>query len=304
MSTYLVAFVVGELEATAAGDGGPDPAARVVRAGQAPPDPLRARDRRLLARLLRALLRDAVSGRQARHAGDPRLRGGRHGEPGRDHLPRDRAPGGRDGGVAHRARARGGRGGPRDRPHVVRRSRHHALVERDLAERGLRHLHGAPGGRRLEARVEALDDVRGVPGRRDGRGRPAQHPAHRVRGAGAARLRGDVRPAHLREGRLGPAHARAVPERRGLPGRGAPLPRAASLRQRRDHRSLEGARRRLPPADPRGDGRVDLPAGLPARDRRARGRRGQAEPAPLHLPAAARAPTPSAGRSRCGCAPR
>ena len=98
-------------------------------------------------------------------------------------------------------RAGGRRGGPRDRPHVVRRSRHHGVVERDLAERGLRHLHGAAGGGRLEARVEALDDLRRVAGRRDGGGRPAQHPAHRVRGAGAARLRGDVRPAHLREGR-------------------------------------------------------------------------------------------------------
>ena len=50
MSTYLVAFVVGELEATAAGDGRPDAAARLVRAGQAPPGRVRARDRRLLAR--------------------------------------------------------------------------------------------------------------------------------------------------------------------------------------------------------------------------------------------------------------
>ena len=40
-------------------------------------------------------------------------------------------------------RARRRRGRPRDRPHVVRRPRDHAVVERHLAQRGLRHLHGA-----------------------------------------------------------------------------------------------------------------------------------------------------------------
>ena len=48
-------------------------------------------------------------------------------------------------------RARGRRGRARERPHVVRRPRHDDLVERHLAERGVRHVHGDAGGRRLEA---------------------------------------------------------------------------------------------------------------------------------------------------------
>ena len=173
MSTYLVAFVVGELEATPPVMVGPTP----LRVWCVPGKNHLARfaldDRRLLARLLRALLRPAVSGRQARPPRHSRLRGGRHGEPGRHHLPRDRAAGRRGGGLAHRARARRRRGRPRGRPHVVRRPRDHGLVERHLAQRGVRHLHGAAGGGCLEARVEALDDLRRLARRGDGRGRAA-----------------------------------------------------------------------------------------------------------------------------------
>ena len=67
----------------------------------------------------------------------------------------DPAPGG-----ARRARARRRRRLPRDRPHVVRRPRHHALVERHLAQRGLRHLHGGAVRRRLPTRVAALGQLR------------------------------------------------------------------------------------------------------------------------------------------------
>ena len=45
---------------------------------------------------------------------------------------------------------------PRAGPHVVRRPRHHEVVERHLAERGLRHVHGDRGVRRLPARLGAL----------------------------------------------------------------------------------------------------------------------------------------------------
>ena len=51
-------------------------------------------------------------------------------------------------------------GRARDRPHVVRGSRHHALVGRDLAERGLRHAHGDPVRRRLPTRLGHLDCLR------------------------------------------------------------------------------------------------------------------------------------------------
>ena len=84
------------------------------------------------------------------------------------------------------ARAGGQRRRPRGRPHVVWRPRDDGVVERHLAERGVRHLHGAARGRRLEARVEALGKFRrsraaamGVDGLRQ--------PAHRVRRPRAAR---------------------------------------------------------------------------------------------------------------------
>ena len=47
-------------------------------------------------------------------------------------------------GRPRRARTGRRRGLPRNRPHVVRRPGHHEVVERHLAQRGLRHLHGGP----------------------------------------------------------------------------------------------------------------------------------------------------------------
>ena len=71
---------------------------------------------------------------------------------------------------------------PRARPHVVRRPRHDALVERHLAQRGVRHVHGGRGLRRRPARLEAVDDVqpRAHGGLRDRLRWPA--PARGVRG--------------------------------------------------------------------------------------------------------------------------
>ena len=89
---------------------------------------------------------------------------GRDGEPRLHHLPRGRAA--RPIPTARRApssRARVGRRA-RDRPHVVRRPRDDELVERHLAERGLRHLHGAVLPRRLQARVPVLGRLRPRPG--------------------------------------------------------------------------------------------------------------------------------------------
>ena len=81
-----------------------------------------------------------------------------------------------------RAAARRRRDRPRARPHVVRRPRDHEVVERHLAERGVRHVHGDAGHRRLPARVGALDRLRPRPRRGVRHRRAAQHPAHRVRG--------------------------------------------------------------------------------------------------------------------------
>ena len=59
-----------------------------------------------------------------------------------------------------RAAGRRRRRRPRARPHVVRRPRHDALVERHLAQRGVRHVHGDRRVRRVPPGLGALDDVR------------------------------------------------------------------------------------------------------------------------------------------------
>ena len=90
---------------------------------------------------------------------------------------------------------------PRDRPHVVRRPRHDEVVERHLAERGLRHLHGAPLRRRLPPRVGrwvSFGTEREMALAIDG---AALHPARRVPGRAPRGSRGHVRRPHLREGR-------------------------------------------------------------------------------------------------------
>ena len=199
------------------GAGRPDTGSRLVRAGQATPGCLRPRDRRRLAALLRGLLRPAVPERQARPAGDPRLRRRGDGESRGDHLPRDGAAGRRARRLSHRARAGRRRGRARERAHVVRRPRHDDLVERHLAQRGVRDVHGDPRGRCVEARVAALDDLRRLArGRALGR-RPALHATDRVPCGGPAGRRRDVRRAHLREGRLGAPHARAISGLDGVP---------------------------------------------------------------------------------------
>ena len=89
MSTYLVAFVVGPLEATEPVDVDGIAAADRPRARQGPPHRVRARGRRVRPALVRALLRHPVPERQGRPAGPPRLRRRGDGEPRLHHLPRE-----------------------------------------------------------------------------------------------------------------------------------------------------------------------------------------------------------------------
>ena len=116
-----------------------------------------------------------------------------------------------------------------------------------------------------------------------GGGRPAQHAAHRVPGRGAERRRRHVRRAHLRKGRVGAADARTVHRPGGLPRWRPPLPRPPRLRQHRDGRPLVRPRRGVAIADPRGDGRLDFPSGLSA-DRRAEDAGGPRRAAAAALP--------------------
>ena len=85
--------------------------------------------------------------------------------------------------AARRARRR-----PRARPHVVRRPRHDGVVGGDLAQRGVRHVHGDALHRPLPARVEEVGALQprarlGVHDRR-----PALDAPDRVRGRLAERV--------------------------------------------------------------------------------------------------------------------
>ena len=168
-----------------------------------------------------------------------------------------------DAGDARRDVGRRAHDRARDRAHVVRRPRDHEVVERHLAQRGVRHVHGAPRRRRVQARVEDLGRVRARPRRRARRRRAREHPHRRVRGGHARGRRRHVRPPHVPKGRLGPAHARALARRRRVPRRRAPLPRPLPAREHRDDRPLGRAGGGDRQAGAPDHGHVDLPARLP-----------------------------------------
>ncbi len=143
---------------------------------QGRPGPLRARGGRLLPRPPGGLVRHRLPGRQARPRRRARLRLRRHGEPRLRDLPRGPPAGRPVDGHPARAAERGRRHRPRAGPHVVRRPGDHALVERHLAERGLRHVHGDAHHRRLPPRLGAVGRLRRVPLRGAGHRRPAHAP--------------------------------------------------------------------------------------------------------------------------------
>ena len=156
ISSYLVALGVGPFTIVDAGTWGraKTPGAHGRGEGQGGADRLCVRGHRTAARRARGVLRDPLPVRQARQPGDPadgRLR--RDGEPRSRHLRRPadpRRPGPPDARAPARLRRNGG---ARERPHVVRRLRHHEVVGRHLAERRLRHLDGGQDRRPVEARV-------------------------------------------------------------------------------------------------------------------------------------------------------
>ena len=178
------------------------------------------------------------------------------------------------------AAAGGHRRRPRDRPHVVWRPRDHEVVERHLAQRGLRHLHGAHGHRRLPARLGRVDRLRRRQGRRPGHRRPAATRPVESR-SGPRRGGSHVRRAHLSEGGRRPSDARAVPRRGAVPPGHRPLSAPAPLRQYRDQRPVGRHRGGLGRTRPHHHGLVDLPGRLPL-DQRGR----SADGTPSRLPAA------------------
>ena len=168
MSTYLVALLVGDFTC------------RDSKAGPTPVRVCSTPDKKALtgfaleaavtgARVLRRLLRHPVSVRQAGHRRRAGLRRRRHGEHRRDHVPR-RVPARRSGPrLARDQEDDRRRDVARDRAPVVRRSRHHEVVGRHLAERGLRHLDGEQAARRVAPGVARR--ARRCASRRSGRWR-------------------------------------------------------------------------------------------------------------------------------------
>ena len=142
MSTYLVAFVVGPLEVTEPVDVERHAALRVVY----PPGSGHLTRFALEAGAFSldffadyyGIAYPATSSTWSR---SPTSRSARWRTWAR-HVPRDAAAGRPERRHPGRAAAGRRRGRPRDRPHVVRRPRDDALVERHLAERGVRHVHG------------------------------------------------------------------------------------------------------------------------------------------------------------------
>ena len=109
-----------------------------------------------------------------------------------------------------------------------------------------------------------------------------------------------VRRPDLREGRQRPAHARAVPRRRGLPRRHPPLPDARTPTPTPSPPTC-GTRSRRPRASRSREhhGHLDPPGRPPPRPRRRRARR----PAALLLRPARPVRRPSARRGRSPCSP-
>ena len=160
MSTYLLAFVVGDLASVeATGPGGTLVRVFTTR-GKEEQGRFALGKLRQAPRLFQRLLRHPLPAAQDGPCGGPRLRGGGDGELGLHHLPRD--------GAAVRGRQLGV-GGPsahhagrlaRDGAHVVRRLGDDGVVGRPVAQRELRLVDGGQGRRRAVPRMADVDAVR------------------------------------------------------------------------------------------------------------------------------------------------
>ncbi len=125
----------------------------------------------------------------------------------------------------------------------------------------------------MEAGVE---DVAGLPASPLGRPRPGRSPAlpsHLHRGAEPGRSHRELRPDHLREGRLGGADGRALPGRRDLPRRRARLPATAPGIEHRGRGSLARSLGGLRSGGGAHRARLDRAAGISAAANPARRKR-------------------------------
>ena len=152
----------------------------------------------------------------------------------------------------------------RDGAPVVRRHGHHAVVGQHLAQRRLRHLDGRQGRAALPPRLGLRPGHRAVARRRALLGLARQHPHHPRHGRHACRNQRDVRWHHLRKRRRRHRHGRKLPRRRSLPAGRASLPRRAPLRQRHRRRLLERPDCQQPSARRQDHVELHRPAGCAA----------------------------------------
>ncbi len=166
----------------------------------------------------------------------------------------------------------------RDRPPMVRRSRHHGLVGRSLAERGLRLVDGDQGDRRFASRMGAPARPRRRPRAGDAARFAEDHPPGRPAPHHRRADQPGVRRDHLPEGRGGHHHARGLC-RRGCLAPGRPrLYRPPPARQHGDRRSLARDRGSGRPAGHRHRPRFHPPARRAADPGRKRPVRRRAHP--------------------------
>ena len=182
---------------------------------------------------------------------------------------------------------------PRDGAHVVRRPGDDGVVERPVAQRELRVVDRRQGRRLALPRLGDVDAVRlGRHQHRPEPGRPPQLPSHRAGCQGPGGDRAALRRDQLQQGRLDPPNARALPGRGDLPRGTAKLHLAPPVRQCRDPRPLERAGRGVGQAGCRDHGYVGPADRLPGAGRRGglrgRSRRDSRLPVSLRLRAPGR----------------
>ena len=178
MSTYLVCFVVGKLEATEAGRRRRHAAADRLRARASATWPTsRWRSARSSLRFFTDYYGIPYPGDKLDMIALPDFAAGAMENLGAITYRETALLVDTQHRLARRSGAGRGRHRPRDRPHVVRRPGDDEVVERHLAERGVRHVHGDAGGRRVQAGVAALEHVQHQPRRRRWRPTASTAPA-------------------------------------------------------------------------------------------------------------------------------